>query len=86
MGRHVQPRAGQAEPAAGDLADLDDDDVELRGVDPRAQGQLLGLVDLVVIELTGMAADAKQDAIVREKVRKAIDLILRAQRIPTSLP
>lgn len=41
-----------------------------------------GITTLMLAEMLGMGADAKQDAQIRESCRKAIDLILRAQRVP----
>ena len=41
-----------------------------------------GIITLMLAEMLGMSADEKQDALIREKCRKAIDLILRAQSVP----
>jgi hypothetical protein len=41
-----------------------------------------GITTLMLAEMLGMGADEKQDALIRERTRKAIDLILRAQRVP----
>jgi hypothetical protein len=41
-----------------------------------------GITTLMLAEMLGMGADDKQDALIRERCRKAIDLILRAQRVP----
>jgi hypothetical protein len=41
-----------------------------------------GIITLMLAEMLGMGADEKQDALIRERTRKAIDLILRAQRVP----
>ncbi len=41
-----------------------------------------GIATLMLAEMLGMSADEKQDAVIREKCRKAVDLILRAQRVP----
>jgi hypothetical protein len=43
-----------------------------------------GITTLMLSEMMGMGADAKQDELIRQKCRKAIDLILRAQQIPKS--
>lgn len=40
-----------------------------------------GIVTLTLAEMLGMGADSSQDALLREKCRKAIDLILRAQKV-----
>ncbi len=41
-----------------------------------------GITTLMLAEMLGMSADEKQDALIREKCRKAIELILRSQRVP----
>ena len=41
-----------------------------------------GIITLMLAEMLGMGADDKQDTLIREKCRKAIDLILRSQRRP----
>ena len=41
-----------------------------------------GIISLMLAEMLGMGADAKQDALIRERSRKSIDLILRSQRLP----
>ena len=41
-----------------------------------------GITTLMLTEMLGMGADAKQDDLLRDRVRKAIDLILRAQKVP----
>jgi hypothetical protein len=41
-----------------------------------------GITTLMVSEMLGMGADAAQDELLRERCRKAIDLILRAQKVP----
>jgi hypothetical protein len=41
-----------------------------------------GIIALTLAEMLGMGADEKQDALIRERCRKSIDLILRAQRMP----
>ncbi len=41
-----------------------------------------GITTLLLSEMLGMGADERQDALIRERCRKAIDLILRAQRVP----
>jgi len=41
-----------------------------------------GITTLMLAEMLGMGADERQDALLRERCRKAIDLILRAQRVP----
>ncbi len=43
-----------------------------------------GITTLMLSEMLGMGADAKQDELIRQKCRKAIDLILRAQKVPKS--
>lgn len=41
-----------------------------------------GITSLMLAEMVGMGADTKQDAVLRDKCHKAIDLILRAQKVP----
>ncbi|MEQ1859818.1 MAG: prenyltransferase/squalene oxidase repeat-containing protein [Chthoniobacteraceae bacterium] len=41
-----------------------------------------GITSLMLAEMLGMGADTKQDATLRDKTHKAIDLILRAQKVP----
>ena len=41
-----------------------------------------GIITLALAEMLGMGANEAQDALIRERCRKAIDLILRAQRVP----
>jgi hypothetical protein len=41
-----------------------------------------GITTLTLAEMLGMGVDAKQDELLRDRVRKAIDLILRAQKVP----
>lgn len=41
-----------------------------------------GITSLMLAEMLGMTADAKQDTVLRDKCHKAIDLILRAQKVP----
>ncbi len=41
-----------------------------------------GITTLMLAELLGMGADREQDALIREKCRKAIELIMRAQKAP----
>jgi hypothetical protein len=41
-----------------------------------------GITTLMLAEMLGMGADAVQDELIRTKCRKAIELILRAQKIP----
>ena len=41
-----------------------------------------GITTLMLAEMLGMGTDAEMDAQIREKCRKAIDLILRAQKVP----
>ncbi len=41
-----------------------------------------GITTLTLAEMLGMGADAAQDELLRDSVRKAIDLILRAQKVP----
>jgi hypothetical protein len=43
-----------------------------------------GITTLMLAEMLGMGADVKQDELLRDRVRKAIDLILRAQKVPKS--
>jgi len=43
-----------------------------------------GITTLMLSEMLGMGTDAAQDDLIRQKVRKAIDLILRAQKVPKS--
>lgn len=40
-----------------------------------------GITTLMLAEMLGMGGDAAQDALIRDKCRKAIDLILRAQKV-----
>ncbi|MFN3483997.1 MAG: prenyltransferase/squalene oxidase repeat-containing protein [Planctomycetota bacterium] len=40
-----------------------------------------GIVTLMLSEMLGMGVDAQQDQLLRERVRRAVDLILRAQAI-----
>jgi hypothetical protein len=41
-----------------------------------------GITSLMLAEMLGMGADAQMDQLLREKTRKAIELILRAQKVP----
>jgi hypothetical protein len=41
-----------------------------------------GITTLMLAEMLGMGVDAEQDELIREKCRKALDLILRAQKVP----
>ncbi len=41
-----------------------------------------GIISLMLAEMLGMGGDEKQDALIRERSRKSIDLILRSQRLP----
>lgn len=41
-----------------------------------------GITSLMLAEMLGMGGDEAQDKLIRERCRKAIDLILRAQRLP----
>ena len=41
-----------------------------------------GITTLMLAEMLGMGADAQMDEALRDRCRKAIDLILRAQRVP----
>lgn len=41
-----------------------------------------GITSLMLAEMLGMGADERQDALIRERCRKAIQLILDAQRMP----
>ncbi len=40
-----------------------------------------GIVTLMLAEMVGMGADARQDSLIRERCQKAIDLIVRAQKV-----
>jgi hypothetical protein len=41
-----------------------------------------GIVTLMLAEMSGMGADEKQDGKIRVALRKGVDLILRAQKVP----
>ncbi len=41
-----------------------------------------GITTLMLAEMLGMGADTEQDDLIRDKCRKAIQLILRAQKVP----
>jgi hypothetical protein len=41
-----------------------------------------GITTLMLAEMLGMGTNEAQDTLIRERCRKAIDLILRAQRVP----
>lgn len=41
-----------------------------------------GIITLMLAEMLGMGGDQKQDALIRERCRKAVELILRSQRLP----
>ena len=41
-----------------------------------------GITTLLLAEMLGMGADAAQDELIRERCRKGIELILRAQKVP----
>jgi hypothetical protein len=41
-----------------------------------------GIIALTLAEMLGMGGDEKQDTLIRERCRKAIDLIIRSQRMP----
>jgi hypothetical protein len=41
-----------------------------------------GITTLMLSEMLGMGGDAAQDELIRQKVRRAIELILRAQKVP----
>jgi hypothetical protein len=43
-----------------------------------------GIVTLMLAEMLGMGLDARQDALIRERCQKAIDLIVRVQKTPKS--
>jgi hypothetical protein len=43
-----------------------------------------GITTLMLAEMLGMGADAEQDALIRERCQKAIELILRAQKVQKS--
>lgn len=45
-----------------------------------------GVVTLMLAEMLGMGTDVAQDELIRIKCRKALDLILRAQKVPKSEP
>jgi hypothetical protein len=40
-----------------------------------------GIVTLMLAEMVGMGADARQDTLIRERCQKAVDLIVRAQKV-----
>jgi len=40
-----------------------------------------GIVTLMLAEMVGMGSDARQDALIRERCQKAVDLIVRAQKV-----
>ena len=40
-----------------------------------------GIVTLLLAEMVGMGVDARQDALIRERCQKAVDLIVRAQKV-----
>lgn len=40
-----------------------------------------GVVTLMLAEMVGMGADARQDSLIREHCQKAVDLIVRAQKV-----
>jgi hypothetical protein len=41
-----------------------------------------GIITLMLSEMLGMGADSNQDELIRQKARRAIELILRAQKVP----
>ena len=41
-----------------------------------------GITTLMLAEMLGMGVDAQQDELIRDRCRKALDLILRAQKVP----
>ena len=43
-----------------------------------------GIVTLMLSEMLGMGLDEKQDQLIRKRCQKAIDLILRSQKVPKS--
>ena len=43
-----------------------------------------GIITLMLAEMLGMGSDAKQDALIRERCRKGVELILKAQRVRKS--
>jgi len=45
-----------------------------------------GIVTLMLAEMLGMGLDSKQDALIRERCQKAVDLIVRSQKVPKSDP
>jgi hypothetical protein len=40
-----------------------------------------GIVTLMLAEMVGMGADTRQDTLIRERCQKAVDLIVRAQKV-----
>ena len=63
--------------------DGQDDDGYFGGKDgSRMYGH--GITTLMLAEMIGMGADSGQDELLRTKCRKAIELILRAQKVPKS--
>jgi len=45
-----------------------------------------GIVTLALAEMLGMGVDARQDALIRERCQKAVDLIVRSQKLPKHDP
>ena len=43
-----------------------------------------GIVTLLLAEMLGMGVDVRQDALIRERCQKAVDLIVRAQKVTKS--
>lgn len=45
-----------------------------------------GIVTLMLAEMLGMGLDARQDALIRERCQRAVDMIVRSQKVPKSDP
>lgn len=63
---------------------LRDDRQEANGYYGQRDGSRMyghGIVTLLLGELLGMGVDAEQDQVIREKLTRAVDLILRSQRV-----
>ncbi|HEV7869197.1 MAG TPA: prenyltransferase/squalene oxidase repeat-containing protein [Chthoniobacteraceae bacterium] len=43
-----------------------------------------GITTLMLAEMLGMGGDARQDSLIRERCQRAIELIIRAQKVPKS--
>lgn len=75
---------GQAMKRALDFV-LKPENQEADGYFGKADGSRMyghGITSLMLAEMLGMGADDRQDVLIRERCRKALDLILRAQRVP----